>query len=219
MPSPRVAGGSSYGPLADLAAKMRREETYHLLHFDLWLRRLAEAGGEARMSGWPRPSTACGPTRRPFSPRSPASDARRGRYPARAARDAARALARASHAAPGGRRPAGAGRGAPARPDGRTRRTDDFAWLYGEFTMVAGSRREPRGSRCPDADHGSRVWAALAEIADPEIPAISLVDLGVIGAVSFDGRAAGGERLTVELLPTFVGCPAIELMRSRSANG
>ena len=39
---------SSYAPLAELAAKMRREETYHLLHFDIWLRRLAEAGGEAR---------------------------------------------------------------------------------------------------------------------------------------------------------------------------
>jgi ring-1,2-phenylacetyl-CoA epoxidase subunit PaaD len=58
------------------------------------------------------------------------------------------------------------------------------------------------------------VWAALAEIADPEIPAISLVDLGVIGRVSF-GRSAGGERLSVELLPTFVGCPAIEVMRQQ----
>ena len=39
---------SSYAPVAGLAAKMRREETYHLLHFDVWLKRLAEAGGEAR---------------------------------------------------------------------------------------------------------------------------------------------------------------------------
>ncbi len=39
---------SSYAPVAELAAKMRREETYHLLHFDIWLKRLAEAGGEAR---------------------------------------------------------------------------------------------------------------------------------------------------------------------------
>lgn len=61
----------------------------------------------------------------------------------------------------------------------------------------------------------SAVWAALAEIADPEIPAISLVDLGVIGAVSFAPSTAGGERLTVELLPTFVGCPAIEVMRQQ----
>ncbi|HLE88476.1 MAG TPA: 1,2-phenylacetyl-CoA epoxidase subunit PaaC, partial [Candidatus Limnocylindria bacterium] len=40
--------GSSHQPLAGLAAKMRREETYHLLHFDLWLRRLAEGGSDSR---------------------------------------------------------------------------------------------------------------------------------------------------------------------------
>jgi ring-1,2-phenylacetyl-CoA epoxidase subunit PaaD len=59
------------------------------------------------------------------------------------------------------------------------------------------------------------VWAALAEIPDPEIPAISLVDLGVIGAVLFERSSTGGERLSVELLPTFVGCPAIEVMRQQ----
>jgi len=59
------------------------------------------------------------------------------------------------------------------------------------------------------------VWAALAQIPDPEIPAISLVDLGVIRGFSFGGLPGGRERLTVELLPTFVGCPAIEVMRQR----
>jgi ring-1,2-phenylacetyl-CoA epoxidase subunit PaaD len=54
------------------------------------------------------------------------------------------------------------------------------------------------------------VWDALAEVADPEIPAISVVDLGVIGNVVVDER-----RIHVELLPTFVGCPAIEVMRER----
>ena len=57
------------------------------------------------------------------------------------------------------------------------------------------------------------VWAALDEIADPEIPAISLVELGVIGEVAFAPRDEGGERLTVDLLPTFVGCPAIDIMQ------
>ena len=55
-----------------------------------------------------------------------------------------------------------------------------------------------------------RVWEALADIADPEIPAISLVDLGVIGTVEVDDA-----RVRVELLPTFVGCPAIEIMRAQ----
>jgi ring-1,2-phenylacetyl-CoA epoxidase subunit PaaD len=53
-----------------------------------------------------------------------------------------------------------------------------------------------------------RVWAALGEVPDPEIPAVSVVDLGVIRSVE-----ATPERISVELLPTFVGCPAIDAMR------
>lgn len=59
------------------------------------------------------------------------------------------------------------------------------------------------------------VWSALDEIPDPEIPNVSLVELGVIGEVAFDRLESGGERLRVELLPTFVGCPAIDVMRER----
>jgi ring-1,2-phenylacetyl-CoA epoxidase subunit PaaD len=57
-----------------------------------------------------------------------------------------------------------------------------------------------------------RVWDELARIADPEIPAISLVDLGVIGSV-----AVNDELARVEILPTFVGCPAVEIMRGEVA--
>jgi ring-1,2-phenylacetyl-CoA epoxidase subunit PaaD len=56
----------------------------------------------------------------------------------------------------------------------------------------------------------ARVRAALATIPDPEIPAISVVDLGVIGAVDVDD-----DRVRVELLPTFVGCPAIGVMQQQ----
>jgi ring-1,2-phenylacetyl-CoA epoxidase subunit PaaD len=55
----------------------------------------------------------------------------------------------------------------------------------------------------------SAVWAALHDVHDPEIPAISVVDLGVVHAVAVDHG-----RVRVDLLPTFVGCPAIEVMRS-----
>jgi ring-1,2-phenylacetyl-CoA epoxidase subunit PaaD len=53
-----------------------------------------------------------------------------------------------------------------------------------------------------------QVWSALAEIPDPEIPVISLVDLGVIRDVTVDGG-----RVRVEFTPTFLGCPALEIMR------
>ena len=53
-----------------------------------------------------------------------------------------------------------------------------------------------------------QVWAALEEIPDPEIPVISLVDLGVIRAVDVeDGH------VRIEFTPTFLGCPALEFMK------
>jgi ring-1,2-phenylacetyl-CoA epoxidase subunit PaaD len=52
------------------------------------------------------------------------------------------------------------------------------------------------------------VWSALAEIPDPEIPVISLVELGVIRDVEVEGS-----RVRVEFTPTFLGCPALETMR------
>ena len=57
------------------------------------------------------------------------------------------------------------------------------------------------------------VWEALAEIADPEIPVISLVDLGVVRDVAIDG-----DRVRVEFTPTFLGCPALEVMRDAMAD-
>ena len=58
----------------------------------------------------------------------------------------------------------------------------------------------------------SAVWAALHDVHDPEIPAISVVDLGVVRRVEV---AEGSVR--VELLPTFVGCPAMDVMRDAVA--
>jgi ring-1,2-phenylacetyl-CoA epoxidase subunit PaaD len=55
-----------------------------------------------------------------------------------------------------------------------------------------------------------RVWEALAEVPDPEIPVISLVDLGVVR----DIEVADG-RVRVEFTPTFLGCPAVDVMRDR----
>ncbi len=58
------------------------------------------------------------------------------------------------------------------------------------------------------------VWDALAEVPDPEIPTISVVDLGVIGDARFEPTETG-ERLVVDLMPTFVGCPATDVMRDQ----
>jgi ring-1,2-phenylacetyl-CoA epoxidase subunit PaaD len=57
-----------------------------------------------------------------------------------------------------------------------------------------------------------RVWDALAEIPDPEIPVISLVELGVVRDVEVEG-----DRVRVQFTPTFLGCPALEVMRDAMA--
>jgi ring-1,2-phenylacetyl-CoA epoxidase subunit PaaD len=51
------------------------------------------------------------------------------------------------------------------------------------------------------------VWGALAEVRDPEIPPCSITDLGIVERV----RITPG-RVEVDLLPTFAGCPALDVI-------
>ena len=53
------------------------------------------------------------------------------------------------------------------------------------------------------------IWLALKDVKDPEIPTVSLVDLGVITGVSISPENVAH----VVMTPTFVGCPAMEYMR------
>jgi ring-1,2-phenylacetyl-CoA epoxidase subunit PaaD len=55
------------------------------------------------------------------------------------------------------------------------------------------------------------IWSALQEVADPEIPRLSVVDLGVITDVSFDEASRAAR---IMMTPTFSGCPAIEYMKT-----
>ena len=59
----------------------------------------------------------------------------------------------------------------------------------------------------------AQVWEALAEIPDPEIPTISLVDLGVVRRVEVQDL-----QVRIEFTPTFLGCPALEVMRDAMAD-
>lgn len=59
-----------------------------------------------------------------------------------------------------------------------------------------------------------QVWAWLAEVEDPEIPVISIVDLGIVrdvqaGAGTGDGAA---RPWAITLTPTYSGCPATEII-------
>lgn len=53
-----------------------------------------------------------------------------------------------------------------------------------------------------------RVW--LEEVKDPEIPVLSLNDLGVITGIDI----ADNGKVTVNMTPTFTGCPAMDVMKS-----
>src|SRR6185437_15748563 len=54
------------------------------------------------------------------------------------------------------------------------------------------------------------VWELLAAVPDPEIPVLSIVDLGIVRYV----RLGGDGRLRVGLTPTYSGCPATEAIRA-----
>jgi ring-1,2-phenylacetyl-CoA epoxidase subunit PaaD len=55
----------------------------------------------------------------------------------------------------------------------------------------------------------SAAWALLETVPDPEIPAVSVVDLGIVRDVV---ESADGHAVTVTLTPTYSGCPATEVI-------
>jgi len=57
-------------------------------------------------------------------------------------------------------------------------------------------------------------WDALRSVLDPEIPAVSVVDMGMIERVEVDGSHAH-----VTFLPTFTGCPAIAIIEDDIRRG
>jgi ring-1,2-phenylacetyl-CoA epoxidase subunit PaaD len=52
-----------------------------------------------------------------------------------------------------------------------------------------------------------QVWAWLGEVPDPEIPVISVVDLGIVRDVAWNG-----DECVVTITPTYSGCPAMEVI-------
>jgi ring-1,2-phenylacetyl-CoA epoxidase subunit PaaD len=54
----------------------------------------------------------------------------------------------------------------------------------------------------------TQIWQALEEVKDPEIPVVSVVEMGIVRDVTVKGEA-----VVVKMTPTFSGCPALEVMR------
>lgn len=136
---------SSHRPLAELAAKMRREERYHLMHGEAWIRRLSQAGGEPRgrlaaalEALWPDAQATFTPT--PGERRL--VEAGILPEPSAVLRERWLAIVRASLAELGLEPPVPA---AEIPADGRSgERSGAFRGLWSEFTSVA--RLEPGAS-------------------------------------------------------------------------
>ena len=78
-----------------------------------------------------------------------------------------------------------------------------------EQDAVAAAARSADLAAARDGAHPSvaAVWQALARVPDPEIPVVSIVELGIVRDVAWDG-----ERACVTVTPTYSGCPATDLI-------
>lgn len=52
-----------------------------------------------------------------------------------------------------------------------------------------------------------QIWQWLEEVSDPEIPVLTIIDLGVVRSVSVDG-----EKVEIIITPTYSGCPAMQVI-------
>ena len=59
----------------------------------------------------------------------------------------------------------------------------------------------------------ARVFEILQEVLDPEVPAISVVDLGIVRGAEVDGSS-----VTVRVTPTYSGCPATQVIEREIAD-
>jgi ring-1,2-phenylacetyl-CoA epoxidase subunit PaaD len=55
------------------------------------------------------------------------------------------------------------------------------------------------------------IWEILGTVMDPEVPVLSVVELGIVRDVAIDGRT---EAVTVTITPTYSGCPALNAIES-----
>src|SRR5262245_43250040 len=61
----------------------------------------------------------------------------------------------------------------------------------------------------PMTERAAAVWRVLEAVPDPEIPVLSIVDLGIVRFVRWEAD----DRLHVGLTPTYTGCPATEVIQ------
>jgi ring-1,2-phenylacetyl-CoA epoxidase subunit PaaC len=127
--------GSSYAPLAELIAKIRREERYHLMHVEAWLRRLAKTDGEPRVRLTAALETLAPDAASVFSPIPGEGELlEAGVLPVSMLELCDRWLGSIEPTLSGLALPVPSPDG--ARAGAREEHSDAFRWLWTEFTMV-----------------------------------------------------------------------------------
>ena len=74
--------------------------------------------------------------------------------------------------------------------------------------MVSESDKAILDSASDHQDRVEAIWQALNEVKDPEIPVISVVDMGIVREISLNEN-----QVAVTMTPTFSGCPALHVMQ------
>ena len=67
----------------------------------------------------------------------------------------------------------------------------------------------------PHRPDDQALWGVAAQVVDPEMPMLTLADLGVLRSVRGERRDGGsGSRIVATITPTYAGCPALDAMRA-----
>ncbi len=56
------------------------------------------------------------------------------------------------------------------------------------------------------------IWKILEDVYDPEVPVLSVIDLGIIRDVSIDNSPSGDGGILITITPTYTGCPAMDVI-------
>lgn len=63
-----------------------------------------------------------------------------------------------------------------------------------------------------DSTDTKRIWSLLEEVKDPEIPVVSVVEMGMVRTIGIEG-----DRVIITFVPTFAGCPALQVIQEAIA--
>jgi ring-1,2-phenylacetyl-CoA epoxidase subunit PaaD len=57
-----------------------------------------------------------------------------------------------------------------------------------------------------------KIWEILEQVCDPEVPVLTITDLGIVRDVKIDNTPLGGGGIEIIITPTYTGCPAMDMI-------